>query len=931
MELSWKMLLVLTSAQPHSDLSGFTLSFRQLSKDRSIERHYNTLQEFLHEAVDDLKSRTGYLVALQGRSTISDSTLLVSSSSVSIPTSTPRKPNFHFLLDCRMSASKRRMLENQMFAQLMGTLEEIQRSAEVLVLDLPFPALLFLGAFLDTQGNNPVEYISQVEERWPKYRKYLSTITEDMKGALKNRKQSSLVILWSLQDSKFKMVVGRSSGLMNDGRTGWEKDKCVRYVEVGDYVCWELGLWKGKGWSLRMALEILLSRAQGPFQAQIRMKKMNHQDDDDNAVWLNSLSLPQSSSLDLAYLSLYNFDSSPFPSRLVSLHPDPSLPQGMLFLTYPLLYNLGWRPHVSGGSLPSLHLLSLPFPTFSLPFPKAREVKIGFFPNHYVSRNDVDSALYNYFCIPRTLSNGDVFTVDLYIDGDYTLFPPEGFQFLHFKVLEVKGHRNWQPHLVCVSFTNLRLREEAVKDFCPLVRHPFTSPNADDALSSWYKGEVCSEVFKVMQAYLRGEKVLEGLDPPGILISGPIGSGKSRLVSFLVQKLGLSLLPVLPADLLGDNIGSTEGKLKQIFSKLDSRGPSAIFLRSVDSHYIKWNPRLSIHVEGLFGMGMTLGDLEWVIHKAYLLGDTLSQGLLDSALDEWKKKRKEEGQEMGETHWSDIGGLGEAKKEVMDTILLPLQHPNIFSSSSLIRRSGVLLYGPPGTGKTLLARAVATECSLSFISIRGPELLNMYVGESEANVRQGFILLNFRIRIGIWNDHCDDGIMHAMRIVFRRAKEKAPCVVFFDELDSLAPKRGEAGDSGGVVDRVVSQLLAEMDGISGGGNGKQVFVMGATNRPDLLDPALLRPGRLDRSVYVGPPSTPAERLDILRAQTRRFKCSPEVDLEVIERLLPHGLTGAHLYAISSSAASNALERTVLRIQKGHHRSHSLLMTMTKVQ
>ena len=125
---------------------------------------------------------------------------------------------------------------------------------------------------------------------------------------------------------------------------------------------------------------------------------------------------------------------------------------------------------------------------------------------------------------------------------------------------------------------------------------------------------------------------------------------------------------------------------------------------------------------------------------------------------------------------------------------------------------GILLYGPPGTGKTLIAKAVATECSLNFLSVKGPELLNMYIGESEANVRE----------------------------IFERARQAKPCIIFFDELDSLAPKRGRSGDSSGVMDRIVSQLLSELDGIHG---SNDLFIIGATNRPDLLDSALLRPGR----------------------------------------------------------------------------------------
>ena len=170
--------------------------------------------------------------------------------------------------------------------------------------------------------------------------------------------------------------------------------------------------------------------------------------------------------------------------------------------------------------------------------------------------------------------------------------------------------------------------------------------------------------------------------------------------------------------------------------------------------------------------------------------------------------------------WDDVGGLAHVKHEILDTVQLPLEHPELFSDG-VKKRSGVLLYGPPGTGKTLIAKAVATSCALNFFSVKGPELLNMYIGESEANVRR----------------------------VFQKARDAKPCVVFFDELDSIAPQRGHQGDSGGVMDRIVSQLLAELDGMASGSAASDVFVIGATNRPDLLDPALLRPGRFDRLLY----------------------------------------------------------------------------------
>jgi peroxin-6 len=191
--------------------------------------------------------------------------------------------------------------------------------------------------------------------------------------------------------------------------------------------------------------------------------------------------------------------------------------------------------------------------------------------------------------------------------------------------------------------------------------------------------------------------------------------------------------------------------------------------------------------------------------------------------------------------WDDVGGLTNVKDAVMETIQLPLERPELFAKG-MKKRSGILFYGPPGTGKTLLAKAIATEFSLNFFSVKGPELLNMYIGESEANVRR----------------------------VFQRARDARPCVVFFDELDSVAPKRGNQGDSGGVMDRIVSQLLAELDGMSDGEDGGGgVFVIGATNRPDLLDAALLRPGRFDKMLYLGVSDTHDKQLTIMEALTRK--------------------------------------------------------------
>ncbi|CAK4033915.1 Peroxisomal biogenesis factor 6 [Lecanosticta acicola] len=237
--------------------------------------------------------------------------------------------------------------------------------------------------------------------------------------------------------------------------------------------------------------------------------------------------------------------------------------------------------------------------------------------------------------------------------------------------------------------------------------------------------------------------------------------------------------------------------------------------------------------------------------------------------------------------WSDVGGLTNVKDAVIETIQLPLSRPELFAKG-LKKRSGILFYGPPGTGKTLLAKAIATEFSLNFFSVKGPELLNMYIGESEANVRR----------------------------VFQRARDARPCVVFFDELDSVAPKRGNQGDSGGVMDRIVSQLLAELDGMSDGEeSGGGVFVIGATNRPDLLDQALLRPGRFDKMLYLGISDTHEKQATILQALTRKFTLDPSVSLARVSETLPFTFTGADLYALCSDAMLKAVTRSARSVDQ----------------
>ncbi|CAO3662808.1 unnamed protein product [Rhizopus stolonifer] len=275
------------------------------------------------------------------------------------------------------------------------------------------------------------------------------------------------------------------------------------------------------------------------------------------------------------------------------------------------------------------------------------------------------------------------------------------------------------------------------------------------------------------------------------------------------------------------------------------------------------------------------------IHAA---GITLTATDFDAALGEARASYSDSigAPKIPNVTWDDVGGLAHVKDDILDTIQLPLEHPELFGAG-LKKRSGILLYGPPGTGKTLLAKAIATSCSLNFFSVKGPELLNMYIGESEANVRR----------------------------VFQRARDAKPCVIFFDELDSVAPKRGEKGDSGGVMDRIVSQLLAELDGMGEGGEDAgagDVFVIGATNRPDLLDPALLRPGRFDKLLYLGVSQDHESQLRIIEALTRKFRLHPDLDLSRVSERCPFHYTGADFYALCSDSMLKAMTRVAESIE-----------------
>ena len=234
--------------------------------------------------------------------------------------------------------------------------------------------------------------------------------------------------------------------------------------------------------------------------------------------------------------------------------------------------------------------------------------------------------------------------------------------------------------------------------------------------------------------------------------------------------------------------------------------------------------------------------------------------------------------EKPNVRWEDIGALEDAKQQLREAVEWPLKYDKIFAHMNAKPPKGILLYGPPGTGKTMLAKAVATESEANFISVKGPEFLNKYVGESEKAVRE----------------------------TFRKARMASPCVVFMDEIDSIAPVRG-GGDDSQVTERVVSQILTELDGLE---PMNDVVVIAATNRPDIIDPALLRPGRFDKAILVGPPDE-ASRKSILEIQLRSKPLADDVDIGALAKET-EGCTGADLSAICNEAVMTAVRNLVAK-------------------
>ncbi len=232
--------------------------------------------------------------------------------------------------------------------------------------------------------------------------------------------------------------------------------------------------------------------------------------------------------------------------------------------------------------------------------------------------------------------------------------------------------------------------------------------------------------------------------------------------------------------------------------------------------------------------------------------------------------------EVPDVRWEDVGGLEEAKRVLMETIVWPLKYSEIFKQANTVPAKGILLTGPPGSGKTLLAKAVASQSGVNFISVKGPALLSKWVGESERAIRE----------------------------VFKKARQASPCIIFFDELDAIAPLRGSAADSH-VTERVISQFLTELDGIE---ELKGVVVLAATNRPDIIDPALLRPGRFDFRLELPLPDE-KERLEVFSIHTRGKPLAPDADMKVLAASTP-GMVGSEIEAICRRASLLAIREFI---------------------
>src|SRR5438093_1558783 len=387
-------------------------------------------------------------------------------------------------------------------------------------------------------------------------------------------------------------------------------------------------------------------------------------------------------------------------------------------------------------------------------------------------------------------------------------------------------------------------------------------------------GGLGSEVRKVREMIelpLRHPELFERLGveaPKGVLLHGPPGTGKTLLAKAVASETNANFHSISGPEIMSKFYGQSEENLRDIFKQAEENAPSIIFIDELDSIAPKRDEVTGEVERRVVAQLLALMDGLQARGKVVVIGATNRPNALDPALRRPGRFDRE----------IEIGVPDEAKQELRESIEWPLRMNKMFAHFDARPPRGIIIFGPPGTGKTLLAKAVATESEANFISVRGPEFMSKWVGESERMVRE----------------------------TFRKAKTAAPCIIFFDEVDAITPVRGGMEDSQ-VTERVISQILTEMDGLEELHN---VTVIAATNRMDLVDPALLRPGRFDRHIYIAPPDL-ATRKAILRIHTRRKPLGKDVDLDDVARRTDK-YTGAELAAVCNEAAMLAIRETATK-------------------
>ncbi|XP_070217417.1 peroxisome biogenesis factor 6 isoform X2 [Bos mutus] len=574
--------------------------------------------------------------------------------------------------------------------------------------------------------------------------------------------------------------------------------------------------------------------------------------------------------------------------------PGEPLADGLALVPATLAFNLGCDPldvgelkiqrYLEGSSTPedkgSCSVLPGP------PFAKELHIEIVSSP-HYSTNGNYDHVLYRHFQTPRAVQEGDVLCVPTVGQVEILEASPEKlprWQEMFFKVKRTVGEApdgQARAYLADSAHTSLYLVGSTLSLVPRLPSGDSTpwsslSPPGLEALVT----ELCTALKPRLQP---GGALLTGTG--SVLLRGPPGSGKTTAVAAACSRLGLHLLKVPCSSLCADSSGAVETKLQAAFSRARRCRPVVLLLTAVD-----------LLGRDRDGLGE---DARVVATLRHLLLDEDPLASCPPLMVVATTSRAQDLPADVQTafpHELEVPVLAEAQRlSVLRALTAHLPLGQEVNLVQLARRCAGFVVGDLFALLTHSSRAACTRIKNS--GVKGPELINMYVGQSEENVRE----------------------------VFARARAAAPCIIFFDELDSLAPNRGRSGDSGGVMDRVVSQLLAELDGLH---STQDVFVIGATNRPDLLDPALLRPGRFDKLVFVGVNEDRASQLRVLSAITRKFRLEPSVSLVDVLDHCPPQLTGADLYSLCSDAMTAALKRRVRDLEEGlEPGSSALLLTM----